>query len=142
VIHRDLKPGNVLVTADLRLKILDFGIAARLDIGAAGSASVCGTPFYMAPEQIRGEVPTPATDIYAFGATAFHLATGRPPFPRGNVLDAHLTQEPPDPRELAPDLSPALAAVILRCLRKEPAERFSSANELQDELLRIAAAVS
>jgi serine/threonine-protein kinase len=138
VIHRDLKPGNVLVTPDLDVKILDFGIAARLDSASGAAAGgVCGTPFYMAPEQIRGEVPTPATDIYAFGATAFHLATGRPPFYRGNVIDAHLKDAPPDPRDSVPDLHPELARIILRCLEKQPGERFQAADDLRDELLRL-----
>jgi tRNA A-37 threonylcarbamoyl transferase component Bud32 len=138
VIHRDLKPGNLLVTPNFAVKILDFGIAARLDSGAGESASICGTPFYMAPEQIRGESPTPATDIYAFGATAFHLATGRPPFHTGNVIDAHLNEPPPNPNELAPDLAPDLGRIILRCLEKEPEKRFSDARQLCDSLENLA----
>ena len=137
VIHRDLKPGNVLVTPANEVKILDFGIAARLDRGDGDTASICGTPFYMAPEQIRGEAPTPATDIYAFGATAFHLATGRPPFHTGNVIDAHLNTAPPDPLKLAPGLDPELAQIILRCLEKAPADRFTTTEELRAALERL-----
>ncbi|MCP4902850.1 MAG: protein kinase [bacterium] len=135
VIHRDLKPGNVLLTQGGEVKILDFGIAARLDTDSGSSAAVCGTPFYMAPEQIRGEVPTPATDIYAFGATAFHLATGRPPFSRGNVIEAHLKMQPPRPDELVPSLDPELTEIILRCLEKEPGSRFTHGGELRDSLM-------
>jgi serine/threonine-protein kinase len=134
VIHRDLKPGNLLVTAEHEVKILDFGIAARLDGASGESASICGTPFYMAPEQIRGETPTPATDIYAFGATAFHLATGRPPFASGNVIDAHLKEAPPDPLEFAPQLEPELGRIILRCLEKRPENRFVDAKQLRAAL--------
>ncbi len=141
VVHRDLKPGNVLVTSGLDVKILDFGIAARLDSGPSTTPSVCGTPYYMAPEQIRGEAPTPASDLYSLGASAFHLATGRPPFARGNVIDAHLKEPPPDPLSLRPELDPRLGAIILRCLAKEPEQRFSSAGELADELRRIRSAV-
>lgn len=139
VVHRDLKPGNILLTPSLDVKILDFGIAARLDVDAPKESQVCGTPFYMSPEQIRGEVPTPASDIYSLGATAFHLATGRPPFPRGDVINAHLEQPAPDPREQAPDLHPTLARIILRCLEKEPRDRYPSAFALRDALLPLEA---
>jgi serine/threonine-protein kinase len=134
VIHRDLKPGNILLTPDYEVKILDFGIAARLDQSAGTGPSICGTPFYMAPEQIRGESPTPATDIYAFGATAFHLATGRPPFHTGNIIDAHLNVAPPNPLDLTPDLDPELGKIILRCLEKKPENRFADSVELHAAL--------
>jgi tRNA A-37 threonylcarbamoyl transferase component Bud32 len=134
VIHRDLKPGNILVTPDHEVKILDFGIAARLDRGDGENVSISGTPFYMAPEQIQGQPPTPATDIYAFGATAFHLATGQPPFHTGNVIDAHLNTPPPDPLDLAPDLDPELGRIILRCLEKDPKDRYADTGELCAEL--------
>jgi tRNA A-37 threonylcarbamoyl transferase component Bud32 len=134
VIHRDLKPGNILVTPQHDVKILDFGIAARLDRGDGEKVSISGTPFYMAPEQIQGEPPTPATDIYAFGATAFHLATGRPPFHTGNVINDHLNKLPPDPIDLAPDLDPGIARIILRCLEKKPEDRYADTDELRVDL--------
>lgn len=134
VIHRDLKPGNILLTPGNEVKILDFGIAARLESSDGNLATVCGTPLYMAPEQIRGETPTPATDVYAFGATAFHLATGRPPFFKGDVIDAHLNTAPPDPLDLAPDLDPDLARVILKCMEKDPLHRFGDARQLHQAL--------
>ncbi len=137
IVHRDLKPGNVILTPDNLVKICDFGIAARLNIEDDQGGGICGTPYYMSPEQIRGEAPTPASDIYSFGATAFHLATGQPPFRRGNVIDAHLNKEPPHPLEIAPDLPPMLCDIILRCLLKKPSDRFSSAVALRDSLLQI-----
>jgi tRNA A-37 threonylcarbamoyl transferase component Bud32 len=137
VIHRDLKPGNILLTPAEEVKILDFGIAARLDTGSSAGPAVCGTPYYMAPEQIRGQDTTPATDIYAFGATSFHLATGRPPFAEGNVIEAHLKEQPPDPAVLMRDLPPGLGPIILRCLAKEPSERYASASELREALIEI-----
>ena len=138
VIHRDLKPGNILLTPNDDVKILDFGIAARLESGDGNIATVCGTPFYMAPEQIRGEAPTPATDVYAFGATAFHLATGRPPFHKGDVIDAHLNTPPPNPMDLAPDLDPDLGRVILICMEKDPLQRFRDARQLCEALRAMA----
>ena len=137
VVHRDLKPGNILLTPAQEVKILDFGIAARLDTGASAGPAVCGTPYYMAPEQIRGQDTTPATDIYSFGATSFQLATGKPPFHEGNVIEAQLNQQPPDPATLARDLPPGLGAIILRCLEKDPARRFRSADELREALAGI-----
>ncbi|NOZ94371.1 MAG: protein kinase [Acidobacteria bacterium] len=138
VVHRDIKPGNILLTPANRVKIFDFGIAARLDTDGDSTSRICGTPFYMSPEQIRGCEPNPASDIYSLGATFFHLATGRPPFPRGNVIDAHLTKSPPDPAELNPGLPRELSDIILHCLEKEPAARFSSAEELHRALVRTA----
>jgi len=138
VVHRDLKPGNILLTAANRVKIFDFGIAARLDMEGESSARICGTPFYMSPEQIRGEEPSPSSDIYSLGATFFHLATGRPPFARGNVIEAHLKQPAPDPVEIEPGVSRELADIILQCLEKEPSKRYPSADELHRALVRVA----
>ncbi len=134
VIHRDLKPANILLTDDGNIKVLDFGIAARLDSEDGVASGVCGTPFYMAPEQIRGEPPTPASDIYSLGATAYHLAAGQPPFTTGNVIEAHLEQNPPDPRDFAPHIPPDIAAAILRCLEKNPKNRFLSCADLARSL--------
>ena len=137
VIHRDLKPANVLLTPGFDVKVLDFGIAARLDLTSGRDLRIYGTPYYMAPEQIRGKRPTPATDVYSFGATAYHLATGRPPFNEGSIVDAHLTLEPPDPLELDPALDPRLAELILRCLRKDPDERFRNGTEVHYALVGL-----
>ncbi len=137
VIHRDLKPGNLMLTRDSRVKILDFGIAARLDLQTGRQEQVCGTPYYMAPEQIRGEPPTPATDVYSLGATFFHLAAGRPPFVKGNIIQGHLSEPAPDPMTLNPDLPLPLARIILRCLEKDPAARFASGAELRNTLLQV-----
>ena len=137
VIHRDLKPANILLTPGYEVKVLDFGIAARLDLTSGRDLRIYGTPYYMAPEQIRGKRPTPATDVYSFGATAFHLATGRPPFNQGNIVEAHLNQPPPDPLDLEPDLDRRVAALILRCLEKQPEARFRDGGELHDALTAL-----
>jgi len=137
IIHRDLKPANILLTPDYEVKILDFGIAARLDLTSGRDLRIYGTPYYMAPEQIRGKRPTPATDVYSFGATAFNLATGRPPFKDGSIVDAHLRQTPPDPLDLEPQLDPRLSELILRCLEKEPSARFRTGSELHQALVAL-----
>ena len=126
-----------------RPRIIDFGVAKAVDPAAQHSAALTqqrqlvGTPTYMAPEQIRGEPTTPATEIYAFGATAFHLVTGRPPFVTGDVINAHLDTMPPNPLDLTPDLDPDLAEIILRCLEKDPSRRFIDAEQLRSSLQRI-----
>jgi serine/threonine protein kinase len=91
----------------------------------------------MAPEQIRGKRPTPATDVYSFGATAYHLATGRPPFNEGSIVDAHLKKIPLDPLDLDPELDPRLAELILRCLAKEPDDRFRNGSEVHYALVGL-----
>lgn len=134
IIHRDLKPANILLTPDLEVKVLDFGIAARLDLTSGRDLRIYGTPYYMAPEQIRGKRPTPATDVYSFGATAFHLASGRPPFNEGSIVDAHLRTPPPDLLDIEPQLDPRLAELIHTCLEKDPDLRFKTGSELHHAL--------
>ncbi|MFH1175896.1 MAG: serine/threonine-protein kinase [Acidobacteriota bacterium] len=130
VVHRDLKPANMILAERRQVKILDFGIARRLGEQELTASGASGTPYYMAPEQILGEEPDERTDIYSLGVTFYQMATGALPFSTGNVLRAHLEQAPPDPRPLAPDLDPSLAAVMLRCLAKDPAERFRDGSAL------------
>ncbi|HNX51257.1 MAG TPA: protein kinase [Thermoanaerobaculaceae bacterium] len=120
VVHRDLKPANMILADRRQIKILDFGIARRLDDLDQSASGAAGTPYFMAPEQILGEAPDERTDIYALGVTFFQLATGTLPFTQGNVLKAHLEQPPPDPTEIAPDLDPAISQLVLACLAKDP----------------------
>ncbi len=120
VVHRDLKPANMILADRRQVKILDFGIARRLDELDLSASGATGTPYYMAPEQVLGENPDERTDIYALGVTFFQMATGTLPFATGNILRAHLEQPAPDPQALAPDLEPALSHLILRCLAKDP----------------------
>ena len=123
VVHRDLKPANMILADRRQVKILDFGIARRLDELNLSASGATGTPYYMAPEQILGEDPDARTDIYALGVTLFQMATGSLPFATGNILRAHLEQTPPDPQALAPDLEPALSHLIVRCLAKDRDQR-------------------
>src|SRR5207247_2554346 len=127
VIHRDLKPGNLRVTPEGRLKILDFGLATWLgrettsmaSLTASMSQGLTGTPAYMAPEVLRGAPADERSDLYAAGLVLYEAATGRRPFPglpMPALFEAILHRKPPAPRSLNPNLSPALEAVILRCL--------------------------
>lgn len=150
IIHRDVKPSNLLLHADGRLLLADFGIArplqtediaispeaspaAPLTPGAAGltrAGALLGTPYYMAPEQIRAEPVSPATDIYALGAVAYTMLAGQPPFSHvrtEDVLRQHLTGQPPSLRMLRRDVPPGVEEAILWALEKAPADRPASA---------------
>ncbi|HEX9307208.1 MAG TPA: protein kinase [Anaeromyxobacter sp.] len=131
VIHRDVKPANLLVGAGGVTKLGDFGMALGSAEVSAGNAHVrVGTPYYTAPEIWTGGAATPASDVYSLGATYFHLLTGRPPFPGNDVAaveQAHLRAPVPDPRTHVPTLPASCAALVARALAKEPQQRQASA---------------
>jgi serine/threonine-protein kinase len=135
VIHRDLKPGNVLVGERNAVKIIDFGLAtAAAADGGTATGLLLGTPYYMSPEQVRGRRVDAASDVYSLGALAYHLVTGRPPFSGENAIAvgfAHLSELPAPPRQLRSDVPVELDAAIMSALAKEPTERPRSAAELR-----------
>jgi serine/threonine protein kinase len=147
VLHRDIKPTNVLVADDGLVKVTDFGIAKVLggtESMATRSGFVIGTPSYMAPEQAdAGIEPTPATDVYGAGTVLYELLAGRLPFPAEgaplNVLYTRVHSEPEPLGQVAPEVPDELATVVMRSIEREPARRQVSADELADELSVAAA---
>ncbi len=139
VVHRDLKPGNILLDGDKRVKVIDFGLAkATFLAGMTATGLIIGTPEYMAPEQVRGLPCDPRTDVYSLGALAYHALAGRPPFAGETPIAigfAHVTEPPRPPRELRPELPETLERAILQALAKEPSKRFADAAELKRALL-------
>jgi serine/threonine protein kinase len=143
VIHRDLKPANVMLTTENQLKILDFGLAILMDnSGSMTTASevtsqISGTLPYMAPEQLRGAPADERSDIYSLGVMLYEMATGKRPFTPSVVpalVDDILRTPPPPPGRFQPRLSPALEGIILKCLEKEPDNRYQSAKEIAADL--------
>ncbi len=131
VVHRDLKPGNVLVETSGRVVLTDFGIArALVDTATAHTQGLVGTPMYMAPEQVSGGSADARTDLYAVGLMLYEMLTGERPFQGDSVLAvamARLRQPPPDPRLRVPGLPDALAELVLHCTAREPEERPANA---------------
>ncbi len=138
VIHRDLKPQNIMVDKSGNPKIMDFGIARLLKAeGITGEGAIIGTPEYMSPEQVEGKETDQRSDIYSLGVVLYEMLTGKVPFEGESTFSIalkHREETPPHPQELNPELSPELSAVILKCMAKEKEKRYQSALELIREL--------
>jgi serine/threonine-protein kinase len=138
LVHRDVKPQNVLMNGDGQAKVTDFGIARSLDVdGVTQTGTVLGTSNYIAPEQASGQAVTARTDVYSLGVVLYELLTGEVPFPGDNfvaVAMKHINAPAPSVLEKRPDVPLRLAAVVERALEKNPADRFQSMDELIAEL--------
>src|SRR4051812_32237051 len=145
IIHRDIKPGNVMLTQTGQVKVMDFGIARALASGASTmtqTSAVIGTAQYLSPEQARGESVDARSDVYATGCVIYELLCGHPPFVGDNPVSVayqHVREDPRAPSESNPDVTPAIDAIVLKALAKNPANRYQSAGEMRADLLRAAA---
>lgn len=145
VVHRDIKPGNIMVTSAGQVKVMDFGIARAISDSAATIAetsAIVGTAQYFSPEQARGESVDARSDLYSTGVVFFELLTGRAPFRGDNpvaVAYQHVNQEAPPPSSFTPRVSPALDAVVLRSLAKDRFDRYQSASDFRQDVETAAA---
>jgi eukaryotic-like serine/threonine-protein kinase len=141
VVHRDLKPGNIMIDREGNARILDFGIARSLEEkGITGAGVMIGTPEYMSPEQAEAREVDPRSDLYSLGVVLFEMVTGRLPFEGETALSVamkHKNEPPPDPKIFNPQLSDDLAGLILRSMEKDKARRYQTAEDLLADLRAI-----
>src|SRR5665213_2420465 len=142
VVHRDVKPGNVLITEEGTIKVTDFGIARAVNTeeSLTQTGAVMGTATYFSPEQAEGMGVDSRSDIYSLGVVIFEMVTGRPPFLGDTpvaVASKHVREHPPAPREVNPGVPPDLEAIILKCLAKSPDHRYATGDDLRVDLLRF-----
>lgn len=139
IIHRDIKPQNMLISMDGKVKVADFGIARAVSSQTMNAATVVGSVHYISPEQARGGYSDERSDLYSLGITMFEMVTGHVPFEGDNTVTvalAHLENPMPDPRTLNPDVSPSLARIILKCTEKRPERRYPNAAAVISDLRR------
>ena len=137
LVHRDIKSGNLMLTKDRNLKIMDFGLAKFVEETQKDHTRAIGTPYYMSPEQILGKDLDGRSDIYSLGITLFECATGRVPFHKGDLAYHHLHTPAPSLRSLNPEVSSQLERVVSKCMRKPPEDRFQNATEFLEALKMI-----
>jgi tetratricopeptide (TPR) repeat protein len=130
VIHRDVKMENVMLTDQGQVKLLDFGLAKALDEDPERSLFIVGTPNYMSPEQVQGRFLDHRTDIYSLGVLMYRLFTRRLPYEQKDLISASRFEPPPDPRKFDPTIPACLAEIILKCMEREPANRFQSVRDV------------
>jgi serine/threonine-protein kinase len=145
IIHRDIKPGNVMLTQTGQVKVMDFGIARALASGATTmtqTSAVIGTAQYLSPEQARGEAVDARSDVYATGCVLYELLCGHPPFVGDNPVSVayqHVREDPRPPSASNRDVTPDIDAVVLKALAKNPLNRYQSAGEMRADIMRAAA---
>jgi serine/threonine-protein kinase len=145
IVHRDIKPGNVMLTPTGAVKVMDFGIARAVTSGTSTmtqTSAVIGTAQYLSPEQARGESVDARSDVYSTGCLLYELLTGQPPFTGDSpvaVAYQHVREDPIPPSQVDPDVTPTIDAIVLKAMAKNPANRYQSAGDMRADLLRAAA---
>lgn len=137
IIHRDIKPQNIMIQPDGNIKVMDFGIARAGDAGLSQTATVLGTAHYISPEQAQGKDLTGLSDVYSLGIVLYEATTGRLPFEGTDSVSVAVKQVnemPPAPRSINPDIDPVLEAIIMKAMEKDPAQRFANAQEMRQAL--------
>jgi eukaryotic-like serine/threonine-protein kinase len=145
MVHRDVKPENILLTRKGEVKVADFGLSRCLAgdgpaLNLTQSGVTMGTPLYMSPEQVEGKPVDPRSDVYAFGVTCYHMLAGQPPFRGENAFEValqHVRDEPAPLAALRPDLPPALCAVVHKMMAKAPEARYQTGRELLRDVVRV-----
>ncbi len=143
VYHRDIKPENIMILDDNNVKIIDFGVAlleGARRVTWRGLSGTVGTPDYMSPEQLRGERGAAGSDIYAVGMMLYEMLSGHTPVEGENVfavMNQHVSQDPPSILKFNPDLSPELATVVMRAIRRDPSKRYTSIDEMAHDLRNL-----
>jgi serine/threonine-protein kinase len=142
IIHRDIKPQNVLIDAKGEVKLMDFGIARMAEAPEAMTQAglIVGTPHYMSPEQVQGNPLDARSDVYSMGVLIYELLVGRRPFESSSltgVLTAHITEKAKPPIDQRPEIGRELNAIVMRCLEKQPGARYADAGALLADLDRV-----
>ena len=141
MIHRDIKPQNIMLTKDGQVKVCDFGMVTEHEMALVDLNAVEGTPYYLAPESITEDAyQDNRADIYSLGATLYHLISGVPPFDYPTVMevvDARLKEDPPDLRQVCPEAGEGVAAILRTMLARRPDDRYDTAAECQDDMQRV-----
>ncbi|HEY0141300.1 MAG TPA: protein kinase [Thermoanaerobaculia bacterium] len=147
IIHRDIKPGNVLIDAKGEVKLMDFGIARMAETPEAMTQAglIVGTPHYMSPEQVQGKQLDSRSDVYSMGVLIYEMLVGQRPFTGSSltgILMAHITEPPKPPIDVRPEIGRELNAIVMRCLAKDPKERYADAGALLADLDRLGVAAA
>jgi len=138
IIHRDVKPSNIMLTSEGMVKLADMGLARHAEEADEEEGKAYGTPYYISPEQVTGDPPPDhRTDLYSLGVVLFEMVAGRPPFMAPTpqqIMRMHVLEQPPDPREFVPELSQPLCSLLAKTMAREPEDRYQSAREFIDAL--------